>query len=85
MNSPCRVPHPLGKMAAGDDDTDCTLCYEAFSDSDEGRIPRSLSCGHTYCTGDCRDVHNWQGIWRESMMSKTGCAHHRSIPCTKAV
>ena len=45
-----------------DDDTDCTLCYEAYSDSDEGRIPRNLSCGHTYCTGDC--MPNSQGVSR---------------------
>ena len=30
----------------------CPVCYEAYCDSEPVRIPRSLYCGHSCCTGE---------------------------------
>ena len=31
---------------------ECPVCYEAYCDSEPVRIPRSLHCGHSCCTGE---------------------------------
>ena len=31
---------------------ECPVCYETFCDSESARVPRSLHCGHSFCTGE---------------------------------
>jgi len=30
----------------------CSLCYNDYSEDNPKLVPRNLSCGHTYCTGE---------------------------------
>ncbi|XP_065189988.1 uncharacterized protein LOC135820872 [Sycon ciliatum] len=34
----------------------CTVCFEKFCASDARRVPRSLKCGHTFCTSCCKKL-----------------------------
>lgn len=44
-----------------EDDSDrrfeCSVCLGEYEDSGNG-VPRSLLCGHTFCTGKCMDRYN---------------------------
>ena len=30
----------------------CSVCYQTYGDERIERVPRILTCGHTYCTGE---------------------------------
>ena len=40
---------------------ECPVCLESFCESEPARAPRSLYCGHTFCTGEnwsvCRTLY----------------------------
>lgn len=36
-------------MEEGGGYVECELCNEDYDDLDEERLPRLLTCGHTYC------------------------------------
>ncbi len=41
---------PAGDRESGDARFECCVCFGEYQESGRG-VPRSLMCGHTFCTG----------------------------------
>ena len=62
---------------------DCSICYTAMM-SEDGRIPRLLPCGHTFCTECIRNIYATSEdpfIYSGRMARGIHCPHCK-LPCT---